>query len=115
MFLNNESCNDENAGVLKGKASPLSSGEAQTVSNRCQMQQFLLKFSFKGASVAQQTVSMNICYSSNLFFHTWLLENRKKAISSVSIKITSISAKSWTAEKDSEVFVFWLTDVQKTV
>lgn len=41
----------------------------------------------------------------------WLLENRKKGVSSVLIKITSISAKSWTAEKDSEIFVFWLTDI----
>lgn len=41
----------------------------------------------------------------------WLLENRKRGIFSVLIKITSISAKSWTAEKDSEIFVFWLTDI----
>lgn len=41
----------------------------------------------------------------------WLLENRKRGIFSVLIKITSISAKSWTAEKDSEIFIFWLTDI----
>ena len=41
----------------------------------------------------------------------WLLENRKRGISSVLIKITSISAKSWRAEEDSEIFVFWLTDI----
>jgi len=40
-----------------------------------------------------------------------VIRKQKKGMPSVLIKITSISKKSLTAEKDSEIFVFWLTDV----
>lgn len=88
--------------------------EIQTVSNRCQMEQFWLKFSFKRGTVSQQIVPWIFVIQAIIFLHIiiscyWKTE--WKGVSSVSMKIISFSAKPQTAEKDSEIFAFSLTGV----